>query len=164
MGWNHPRWQYTSGIIYCHLEDYMPPTTHLLGETETTIDPCEFFRPGDSSRDLLTSPSWRSRFTLEKVTFSPSRKGHGLNHLGVCIFFPSRILTALVVRLVHKPLLRCSAQRTTDIWRFGKLKNVTSGSRYIVKFWMYHMYFDAFLWYIRISNLFAQAISPLYFK
>ena len=35
--------------------------------------------PGDSSRDLALSPSWMSRFALERVTFSPSQKGHQQN-------------------------------------------------------------------------------------
>ena len=32
--------------------------------------------PGDSSRDLFIPKRWRSRFALERVTFSPSQKGH----------------------------------------------------------------------------------------
>ena len=29
----------------------------------------------------ILSPNWRSRFAFERVTFSPSQKGHVLNHL-----------------------------------------------------------------------------------
>ena len=32
--------------------------------------------PGDSSRDLLIPDRWRSPTTFERVTFSPSQKGH----------------------------------------------------------------------------------------
>ena len=32
--------------------------------------------PGDSSRDLIIPDRWRSPTTFERVTFSPSQKGH----------------------------------------------------------------------------------------
>ena len=37
-------------------------------------------KPGDSKWPNLIPDRWRSRFAFERVTFSPSQKGHGLNH------------------------------------------------------------------------------------
>ena len=92
-------------LFCCQLGDYMLLSYHLLRESGNSIDDFdESYTPwswqfapknllfqwsifrgyvsfrewlrGDSSRDLLIPKRWRSRFALERVTLSPSQKGH----------------------------------------------------------------------------------------
>ena len=51
-----------------------------------TWNPTKDLLQGDSIRDLFIPDHWRSPTTSERVTFSPSQKGHKKNHLVVLFF------------------------------------------------------------------------------
>ena len=86
FNWKFPRAQfiYTTGNSKGSIK------THPLFTKDFQKIGSYFSHPGDSIRDLLI-PQVGGHLTLERVTFSPSQKGHGLTHLDLGIFRISQL-------------------------------------------------------------------------